>query len=71
MFAAQEQALRTRFTMAKVDGEDIETSCRVCGEQIETVPHIVSGCKALAQTRYKTRHDKMGLRVYWELCRLY
>ena len=71
VFAAQEQALRTRFTRSKVDGEEIETCCRVCEEQIETIPHIVSGCNVLAQTRYKTRHDKMGLRVYWELCRKY
>ena len=71
IFAAQEQALRTRFTSSKVDGEEIETHCRVCGDQIETIPHIVSGCKKLAQTRYKTRHDKMGLRVYWELCKKY
>ena len=63
--AAQEQALRTRFTKAKIDGEEIETCCRVCEDQIETIPHIVSGCKVLAQTRYKTRHDKMRLRIYW------
>lgn len=33
--------------------------------------HLVSSCGALAQYHYRKRHDKMGLRVYWELCRKY
>jgi hypothetical protein len=68
VFAAQEQALRTRFVRAKIDGEDVDSMCRVCGKEIETVPHLASACGGLAQSQYKTRHDRMGLRVYWELC---
>ena len=30
---------------------------------------MASGCGGLAQREYKRRHDRMGLRVYWELCR--
>ena len=35
--------------------------------------HVASACKVLAQKEYKRRHDRMrmGLRVYWELCRKY
>ena len=36
-----------------VDKEDISPSCRLCGERDETVSHIVSECKELAQNDYK------------------
>ena len=29
------------------------------------------GCKVLAGREYRKRHNRMGLRVYWELCKLY
>ena len=71
IIAAQEQAIRTRYIRAKIDGEDIDYKCRLCGQKPETVPHIVSSCSKLAQTSYLLRHDRMGLRVYWELCKKY
>ena len=43
----------------------------MCGKHPETVMHLVSGCSKMAQTDYRRRHDKMGLRVYWEVCGLY
>ena len=43
----------------------------MCGVTVESVGHLASGCSGLAQKEYKRRHDKMGLRVYWELCRKY
>ena len=45
--------------------------CRVCGKTVESVGHLASGCGGLAQREYKRRHDRMDLRVYWELCRRY
>ena len=47
----------------KVEGDN--GKCRVCGEWFETVKHIVSG--QLAKKQYMIRHDKMGLRIHWEL----
>jgi len=35
------------------------------------VKHVVSGCNELAKEQYLIRHDKMGARVHWELCRKY
>ena len=32
--------------------------CRVCQEQVETVEHLVAGCKVLANTEYLTRHNR-------------
>ena len=71
LFAAQEQALRTRLVRANIDGEEIDPLCRLCGKVGETTGHLASGCSKLAQREYKRRHDRMGLRVYWELCKKY
>ena len=45
--------------------------CRVCGEKEETVAHLASVCSGLAGKQYLKRHDKVGLRVHWELCGKY
>ena len=70
--AAQEQALRTKWewsTIDKVEGED--GKCRICGVWFETVKHVTSGCEQLAKKQYLIRHNKMGSRIHWELCRKY
>jgi hypothetical protein len=71
VFAAQEQALRTMSVRAKIYGEDVDPKCRVCGEYDETVMHLASGCGELAKRQYVVRHNKMGARVHWELCKKY
>ena len=71
VFAAQEQTLRTRFFCATIEREDVDPKCRVCCKEVESVGHVASGCSGLAQREYRRRHDRMGLRVYWELCRKY
>ena len=67
--AAQEQALRTRFFRATIEKEDVDPKCRMCEEEVESVGHLASGCGKLAQREYRRRHDRMGLRIYWELCK--
>ena len=69
LLAAQEQALRTRWFRSYIQKEDVSPKCRVCNEELETVRHLSSGCKKLSTGPYKRRHDRMGLRVYWELCK--
>ena len=72
IMAAQEQALGTRWKRLTIDGEEgIDGKCRVCGQWWETVKHVVSGCGELAKKQYTIRHDQMGVRVHWELCRKY
>ena len=71
IFAAQEQALPTNWLKARIQGAGGNPICRKCKEKVETVTHLVSGCSSLSQFHYRKRHDKMGLRVYWELCRKY
>ena len=69
--AAQDQALRTNWIKARIDGQDVSPLCRVCHEADESVMHIASGCELLAKRRYTIRHDLVAKRVHWELCRKY
>ena len=71
IFAAQEQALQTNWLRSRVMEGEQDNRCRKCEGFPETVSHVVSGCPSLAQLEYSTRHDRVGLRVYWELCRKY
>ena len=65
--SAQDQALRT--IKYKIDKTGETPLCRVCKEKPETVRHIVSACPKLAQKEYKKRHDKVALRIHWELAK--
>ena len=71
VFAAYEQALWPRFFRATIERGDVDPKCRVCGKEVESVGHLTSGYSWLAQRGYRRRHDRMVLRVYWELCRKY
>ena len=71
ILAAQEQTLRTNSIKHSIDKTSETPLCRLCGDCSETVRHIVSGCKKLAQREYRKRHDKVALRVHWEICRKY
>ena len=66
--AAQDQALRTNYVKHHIDNTAESPLCRLCGEKGETVSHIVSECKMLAQREYKRRHDTIARKVHWELC---
>ena len=71
ILAAQEQALRTNSIKHSIDKTSETPLCRLCEDATETVRHIVSGCKKLAQREYRKHHDKVALRVHWEMCRKY
>ena len=51
--AAEEQALRTNYGKYHIDMSVESPLCRMCEEKGETVHHIVSECKKLAQKKYK------------------
>jgi hypothetical protein len=71
ILAAQEQALNTNAINKNIYGMECSDRCRLCGEALETVTHIVSACSVLAQREYKRRHDKVCLNLHWGLCRKY
>ena len=66
--SAQEQSLRTNYIRHHIDKTSESPLCRMCNEKGETVSHIVSECKSLAQREYKRRHDNVARYVHWILC---
>ena len=64
--AAQEQALRTYYIEFNMDKTAESPLCQVCGEKEESVGHLISGCKKLAQREYKRPHN-MARIVHWTL----
>ena len=71
IMAAQEQAIRTNLIKSKIDKSQQESKCRMCGDSDESINHILNECKMLAQKDYKKRHDWVGRRIHWEVCRKY
>ena len=70
--AAQDQALRTNYIRNMIDKQDVSPMCRLCGEREETVSHIVTECKKLAQKQYTNwRRDQVTKVVHWKLCQNY
>ena len=43
----------------------------MCRVENETVSHIVSECKMLAQKEYKKMHDNICRYIHWKLCEKY
>ena len=68
IMAAQEQGIRTN-ALSKIDKTQAESKCRLCGKVDEAERHIVCECPMLAQMEYKRRHDWVGRKIHWEVCR--
>lgn len=69
ILAAQEQAIRTNSIKAKIDKTQVDSKCRMCGQSDETINHILCECSKMAQREYKRRHDWLGKRIHWEICK--
>ena len=69
IIAAQEQAIRANAIKAKIDKTQAESKCRLCGKVDETIRHIKCEYPILAQREYKRRHDWVGRKIHWEVCR--
>ena len=65
--AAQNQSIRTNLVKAKTDKSQKDALCRLCKKADESIDHVVSGCRKLAQKECKRRHDNLGKIVHWEL----
>ena len=57
------------LTKTKIHKSQQESKCRMCGDSNESINHILNECKMLAQKDYKKRHDWVGRRINWEVCR--
>ena len=68
LIAAQDQALYTRNYQKHIVGKEIDSRCRMCYKQSETIDHITSGCEVLAKSDYIERHNKAAAYVHWNIC---
>ena len=67
LIAAQNNAIRTNHIKARIDKTQKNSRCRLCGDRVETISHIISECSKLSQQEYKTRHNWVGKVIHWEL----
>ncbi|WP_411028253.1 hypothetical protein, partial [Salmonella sp. s60131] len=56
---------------ARIEKSAEYPTCRLCKEADETINHILSCCKKIAQTDYKQRHNVVAQMVHWNLCQNY
>ena len=68
IFTLQEQMIETK-ALKKLRGLADEDKCRLCGAFIETVQHLLGGCKKLAGSEHVRRHDNAlkVLAVHWAI----
>ena len=69
LIAAQDNAIRTNHIKARIDKMQQNSKCRLSGNRDETINHIISECRKLAQKEYKARHGWVGKVIHWEMCR--
>ena len=58
-----------RTVKAKIDKTQQNSGYRLCGDKDETTNHIISAFNKLAQREYKTKLDRVGKLIHWELCK--
>ena len=66
--SAQDQALNTNSIKKRIYGLNVSDKCRLCGEKVESVMHMVNACSIVAQRDYKRRHNNVCLNLHWTLC---
>ena len=67
--ATQDQWVRTKLIKTTIDKSQNDPLYRLCKSPSESIYHIVSGCRKLAQKDYKRVHDNMGRIVHWDIGR--
>ena len=61
----RQQLVNTKsYQKAKLKYQVENVTCRMGNVEQETVPHIMCGCSSIAQSIYKSRHDKMLRPLY-------
>lgn len=71
MMELYEQMLPTRvYTTYKTrTNPSDDTLCRLCGEAVESLEHVLAGCLALAQSKYLARHNAALKVLFFEMLR--
>ena len=65
-----QQLLPTKvYYNRKTKSQVTDEKCRLCGDSLENVQHILSGSSALAQTKYLLRHNNAFKILFFEVLR--
>ena len=65
-----QQLLPTKvYYSRKTKSQVTDEQCCLCGDSLENVQHILSGCSALAQTKYLQRHNNAFKILFFEVLR--
>ena len=67
--AAQKQAISKNYVNHYIIKTSENSLCRLCGKKGESVQHLVSGCKKLAQGDYKRQLENTAKKINWDLCK--
>lgn len=51
--AAQYQTLRTNNVKKLIDNQNVSRACRMCGERVETVSHVVAALHSIRNNIHK------------------
>jgi hypothetical protein len=71
ILGAQDQALYTNG-LKKILGLTEDNTCRFCREAVESMNHLLSGCKVLLlEGRYTDRHNCVCRVIHWKLSKHY
>ena len=68
---AHNQALATNDVKIKIHKQQGSALCRTCKEEEESGGHVLRKCSKLAQTHYKSSHDRVADIVHEGLCQKY
>ena len=65
-----QQLLPTKgYYNRKTKSQVTDEKCRLCGDSLENVRHILTGCSALAQTKYLQTHNNAFKILFFEVLR--
>ena len=64
-----DNAIRTNHIKARIDNTQQNSKCRLCGDRDETINHMISKCRKLAQKEYKVIHGWVGKAIHCEMCK--
>ena len=59
--------IAVNYIKNKIWGTSKICVCRLCKTNNETVQHITSACKCLAQTQYLYRHNQVAKYIHWNI----
>ena len=57
------------YTVHRTGAEHGDVTCRLCGKSPEMLAHVLTGCSALAQSKYQERHNTALKVLFFEMAR--